>query len=72
MVYWFNGPFYGEGGHRQQELVLVVGEIEKTVAKALGIPLDSKDKAKLTGKKWVATNLGDVIEQKDTKQLVIS
>lgn len=48
------------------------GEIEKTVAKALGVPLDSKDKAKLTGKKWVATNLGDVIEQKDTKQLVIS
>ena len=48
------------------------GEIEKTVAKTLGIPAESKDKAKMSGKKWVETNLGDLYTQEDTKKLVIS
>ena len=47
-------------------------EIEKAVAKALDVPVDSKDKAKMSGKRWVETNLSDVIEQVPTKVLTIS
>ena len=48
------------------------GEIEKTVAKALGVPVDSKKPEQMSGKKWVKTNLGDLTKQEPTKQLVIS
>jgi len=46
--------------------------IEKTVAAELKIPISSKDQLKMSGKKWVSTNLGDLITRKPTKTLVIA
>lgn len=48
------------------------GEIEKAVAKKLGTPVKSKDQAKMSGEKWVKTNLGDLYTQEPTKKLTIS